>query len=77
MVPMTLTGTPLSFVGVNLQLLAALTAASFNNGWPEIGRAEITLPSSSTVTSTTTAPLTRAAFARGGYVGGVLLVASP
>ena len=49
---MTFTATPVNIVGENFQPLAAATAASFSKGWPDIARAEITLPPSSTVTST-------------------------
>src|SRR5436853_422686 len=76
-VPMTFTGTPLNWVGVNFQPRAAASAAGLSSGWPEMARAEMTLPASSTVTSTTTAPLTRAVFASGGYDGSTRRVAEP
>src|SRR5262245_10073588 len=75
MVPMTLTGTPESTVGGNFHWSAALTAASFRSGCPEIAFAEITAPDSSIVSSTTTAPVTWAAFASSGYSGWTRLVA--
>src|SRR6185295_15973008 len=74
-VPMTLTGTPERVVGLNFHPVAAATAESLSNGWPEMALAATTLPSSSTVNSTTTAPDIRAALATGGYRGWTFLIA--
>ena len=76
-VPMTLTGVPESEVGRNSHRLAASTAAPRNSTGPEMDRAEITLPASSVVTSTTTDPLIRPAIASGGYRGSTRFVALP
>src|SRR5205085_12114611 len=62
----TFTGTPSSSFGLNFQPRAALTAASLSSGWPDMARAEMTLPASSTVTSTTTSPETLVTRANGG-----------
>src|ERR1700682_6344831 len=52
--PVTFTGCPESFVGENFDARAAATAAACNSGWPDVARAETTLPLSSINTCTTT-----------------------
>ena len=67
--PVTLTGCPLNFVGLNFDARAAETAAARNRGCPETAEAEITLPCSSRVTCTVTEPDALTALAAGGYDG--------
>ena len=54
--PVTFTGWPPSLVRENFAPRAAATETSCNNGCPDTACAEITLPSSSSVTWTTTVP---------------------
>ena len=65
-VPITWTAFPLRSVGENFHPRAALTAELLSRSCPLKALAYATLPSSSTRTSTSTAPLTCAAFANGG-----------
>src|SRR5256885_14886704 len=54
--PLTFTGWPESFVGVNFEARAAATAAACKSGCPETAWAEITFPFSSINTCTCTDP---------------------
>jgi hypothetical protein len=75
--PVTLTGCPLNFVGLNFDARAAETAADRNRGFPEAAEAAITLPCSSIVTCTVTEPEALTALAAAGYDGFARYVAFP
>src|SRR5262249_862946 len=75
--PCTLTGTPLSSVGLKTHCLAASTDASRSSGWPLTTTASITFPCSDMVTYTSTLPSARAALAIAGGGGGTFLIANP
>src|SRR5260370_32760838 len=75
--PLTLTGCPESFVGVNFDARAAATAAACKSGWPDTACAAITLPFSSISTCTLTAPAACALLAIAGYGGVTRCTAFP
>jgi len=65
--PFTLTGLPDRSVGENFEARAACSAEERRSGCPKTADAEMTLPFSSTLTRTLTAPLARTALAAAGY----------
>src|SRR3989442_9505430 len=77
MLPVIFTAAPDNFVGEKRARFAASTAASRSEGGPDLACAEITLPLSSTTTSTSTVPDVRERRAISGYAGTGRLKALP